>query len=63
MIATIGQLHPEVLEKYGFKAEETLFIDDRYDNIRGAMSVGINGYLFNGEAYKLYDYLLTKKIL
>ncbi len=51
------------LRKYQFKAEETLFIDDRYDNIRGAMSVGINGYLFNGEARKLKEYLILKNIL
>ncbi len=45
------------LEKYGFKASETLFVDDRQDNIQGAENVGITGYLFDGNVEKFKEYL------
>ena len=45
------------LDKYNFKAEETLFVDDRADNIKGAENVGINGYLFDGNVEKFDEYL------
>lgn len=34
-----------LLERYGFKAEECVFIDDRSENIEGAEAVGIKGLL------------------
>ena len=40
--------------------EETVFVDDRADNIEGARSVGIDGYLFDGNAAKLKNYLDEK---
>lgn len=39
--------------------EETLFVDDREENVSGARSVGINGYIFNGDASKLKAYIDT----
>ena len=37
--------------------EETLFIDDSEINIKGAESIGIHGYLFDGDAEKLKQYI------
>ena len=61
--AEVGLVKPHkdifeyALTKQGFKASETLFIDDREDNILGAKSVGINGYVFDGDVTKLKEYL------
>ena len=46
---------------YNLAPEETIFIDDRRDNIEGAEKYGIQGYLFDGDVKKLHDYL--EKIL
>ncbi len=46
-------------EKYGLTPNETLFIDDNVNNIKGAELVGIKGYLFDGNAAKLREYLKT----
>lgn len=36
------------LDRFGMAAGETIFIDDRADNIAGAESVGMRGHLFTG---------------
>ena len=45
--------HPELyrilLDRYGLKAEECVFIDDNAANVAGAEAVGIRGILFEGE--------------
>lgn len=46
-----------VLKKYNFKAEETLFVDDRKENVDGAVSVGIKGYLFDGDVLKFSEFV------
>ncbi len=46
-----------VLNEYGLNPEETVFIDDREDNILGAQKAGINGYLFDGKINELRNYL------
>ncbi|MBE7036676.1 MAG: HAD family phosphatase [Ruminococcaceae bacterium] len=50
-----------LLKTYSLKADECLFIDDSIMNIKGAETVGINGYLFDGDAEKLRDYLVYNK--
>ena len=61
--AVIGKVKPSadifeyVCQKYGMLAEETVFVDDNPNNIKGAQSVGITGYLFDGDADKLKAYL------
>lgn len=40
------EIYVRLLEKFGLKAEETVFIDDRLVNIQGAESVGITGIHF-----------------
>lgn len=46
-----------LLDTYGLKPEETMFIDDSDKNIAGAQAVGIAGYHFDGDAAKLREYL------
>ena len=45
------------LDKFGLKAEESLFIDDLKHNIEGAERNKINGYIFDGDAKKLEKYI------
>ena len=63
-----GDLHmvkpsPEIfrfmLEKHGILPEETLFIDDSPKNIASAEALGIHGYLFDGNAKRLKEYILS----
>ncbi|MBE5760292.1 MAG: HAD family phosphatase [Clostridiales bacterium] len=44
-------------ETYGLKPEETMFIDDRADNIEGARKAGLYGYVFDGDTAKLRAHL------
>ena len=59
LTGTLGIVKPtrEIFEymfnTYGLKAQECLFVDDSEKNIKGAQAVGINGYLFDGDAKKL----------
>lgn len=59
LTGTLGIVKPtkEIFEymfkTYGLRAEECLFVDDSEKNIRGAVAVGINGYLFDGDAQRL----------
>jgi len=61
--ALVGHVKPNrdmfeyLIERTGIDPDETLFIDDAKRNIDGAMAVGIRGYLFDGDASKLSDYL------
>ena len=38
---------------YGIEPSQTVFVDDRKDNIDGGKAFGIRGYLFDGDANKL----------
>jgi len=46
-----------MLKTFEIKAEESLFIDDNAKNIETAKSLGISGYLFDGDSEKLRDKL------
>ena len=46
-----------LLETYGLRAEDCLFIDDSQKNLDGAARCGIATYLFDGNAEKLESYL------
>ena len=50
-------IYRHLLNTCGIAAEDTLFIDDSEKNIAGAASVGIHGYLFDGDADRLAAYL------
>lgn len=47
------EIFTHLLTTYSLRAEECLFIDDRASNIRGAESIGIHGYLFDGDVAAL----------
>ncbi len=65
--ATCGHIKPYrdifayLCEKYELTPFDTLFIDDNAENIKGAESFGIKGYLFDGNTAALKEYL--KKVL
>lgn len=42
------EIYQCLLEKYHLKAEETVFLDDREDNIEAAQRCGIHGIVFQG---------------
>ena len=46
-------------EECGILPQETLFVDDNEKNIQGARTFGIQGYLFDGDAARLAEYLKT----
>lgn len=48
-----GEIFRHLLDTYGLRAEDCIFIDDSEKNIAGAEAVGIRGYLFDGDAQKL----------
>lgn len=54
-------IYEYVLKKYDFIPSETLFVDDRLENINGAQNVGINGYLFDGNVQKFKEFLKNLK--
>lgn len=54
-------IYHSLLDEYHLKAEECLFIDDRQININGGEALGIKGYLFDGDAGKLRDFINTSK--
>ena len=59
----IGLIKPDkeifqyICDTFSLKAEECLFVDDSQKNIDGAKDFGINGYLFDGDAIRLREYL------
>ncbi len=52
-----AEIFEHLLNKFDLKGEECLFVDDNAANIQGAKAVGIEGYLFDGDAQKLREYL------
>lgn len=57
LVKPSAEIFEHLLKKYNLNREECLFIDDRALNIEGAKNVGINGYLFDGDADKLREYI------
>lgn len=61
--AVAGKIKPNkdifehLLKTYNLKAEDCIFIDDSQKNIDGAKTAGISGYLFDGDAIKLREFL------
>ncbi len=66
MSGAIGLIKPQknafeyVLKTYDLDPKETIFIDDQYDNILAAQSVGIIGLLMCRDNYKTLRNVLTK---
>jgi len=52
-------IYEHICSKFSLIPEECIFIDDRADNIKGAESYGINGYVFDGDSSRLKKYLIN----
>lgn len=50
-------IYEYLLSSYSLKKEECLFVDDTEKNIIGAQTVGISGYLFDGNVKRLRKYI------
>ncbi|MBE6656061.1 MAG: HAD family phosphatase [Ruminococcaceae bacterium] len=57
MIKPDARIFHYLLDTYGLKADECLFIDDSPKNIAGAQKLGIQTYLFDGDTKKLKEYI------
>ena len=57
MLKPDEEIYRTFLEKYGLKADECLFIDDREENVIGAKAVGFNGFVFSGDYGKIMELL------
>ena len=51
------EIFTHLLERFNLNAEECIFVDDRIENIEGAIRNGLNGYVFDGSAEKLKHHL------
>lgn len=52
-----ADIFQHLLDKYGLKAEESLFVDDLEVNADGARGVGMHGYVYDGDADKLLTHI------
>lgn len=52
-----AEIFEHLLSKYSLNASDTMFVDDSEKNVNGANAVGIEGYLFDGDAEKLRKYI------
>lgn len=51
------EIFRHLLDTYGLKAEESIFIDDSEKNTRGAEAIGLPAYRFDGDAEALRAFL------
>ena len=51
------KIYKHLLEKYSLKAEECLFIDDRADNVEGALKAGMKAVQFKNDFEEIKQYL------
>lgn len=61
MVKPNSEIFKYLLGKYGLKAENCTFIDDNADNIAAAQALGINTYLFDGDAEKLHEFIFEER--
>ena len=52
-----GEIYKYILHKYNLDAKKCIFIDDNPNNIAAAKELGINTYLFDGDAERLSAYI------
>ncbi len=58
MLKPNAEIYERLCEKFDLKAGECVFIDDRQDNVEGAIAVGMQGYCFvDGDVQRLSAYL------
>ncbi len=51
------RIYEHLLSKFNLKAEECLFIDDRADNVEGAVKAGMKAYQFKNDFEDIKQYL------
>ena len=61
MVKPHTDIYRYLLDKYGLPAEECIFVDDREENILAARAVGMQAYLFDGDAAKLTEYIFNHR--
>jgi len=54
------KIFAHICEKYNLLPEETVFIDDNEENIKGAAAFGIDGYLFKKDPDELKEWFDSK---
>ena len=54
------KIYEILLDRYGLKADECLFIDDAPANVEGAKEAGIDAYLFDEDVNALSRYIFGK---
>lgn len=52
-----AEIYENLCSEFNILPEETIFVDDRKENIDGAGKIGITGYVFDGDVQKLKKYL------
>ena len=57
MVKPNADIFLHTLEKFGLKADESLFVDDMAVNAEGARKVGMYGYAYSGDADELLKYI------
>ena len=57
MVKPNADIFLHTLDKFGLKAEESLFVDDMAVNAEGARKVGMYGYAYSGDADELLRYI------
>lgn len=53
-VKPMPEIYHSLLDKFGLKAEECLFVDDIPINVSGAVLCGLQGHVFDGDTEKLY---------
>ncbi len=57
MVKPMPEIFHLLLDRYGLRAEECLFVDDLPLNVAGAVHEGMKGVVFHGEAAEIEKYL------
>ena len=53
------EIYDRLFNDYNIDPNDALYIDDNNDNIEAGKVVGLNTYLFDGDTYKLKDYIIN----
>lgn len=56
------EIYRYLLERYRLEPAKTLFIDDRPENVKGAVSVGMRGYVYRNDFEEIKDLIQNKNI-
>ncbi len=51
------EIFAHALKRFGISAEESVFIDDKAENVKTAEELGFIGVVFDGDDLGLYDYI------